>query len=74
MAQKADKITELERIAARLERFIDDKDFRKELGRNFTGFTLSGDDIMTFEALTEYLAILKQRDIDLTAHEHERQQ
>jgi hypothetical protein len=59
VSSNTEKIADLERITTHLERFINDKDFREELGRNFTGFTLSGDDILTFEALAEYLAILK---------------
>ena len=62
MKTNIEKIADLERITAHIERFIDHKDFRDELGQNFKGFTLSGDDILTFEALTEYLHILKQKE------------
>jgi hypothetical protein len=62
MTTYIEKIAVLERITAHQKRFIDDKDFRAELSRNFKGFGLSGDDILTFEALTEYIAILKQKE------------
>jgi hypothetical protein len=62
MTPIAQKIADLERITGHLERFINDKSFRQELGRNFKGFGLSGDDVLNFEALTEYTAILKQQE------------
>jgi hypothetical protein len=60
MTTTTDRITQLEHLKTHLQRFIEDKGFRDELGRSFKGFAVAPEDFLALEAVTEYLGMLKQ--------------